>query len=181
MDYLSGVITHAKYNHWFNERLYDASERLTTEERSMDQAAFFGSIIGTLNHILVGDVIWLRRFLQADIPANELLAADALAWLPNPTRTDEIPFEDWDDLRPARAGVDKLILDWTDALHSEDLDYSLSYVNTRGRPFKRTLGLLLLHFFNHQTHHRGQATTLLFQNGVDPGVTDLIAMLPNDE
>ena len=179
MDSLDSVLTFAKYNQWINQRIFDAAERLSIDERKADQAAFFGSIHGTLNHVVIGDSIWLRRFLKADIPANELLAEEAQTWLPQPVRLDDMLFEEWSDLRDMRETIDAFLLEWTDAFSSADLDYELRYSNTQGRPFLRPLGSLLNHFFNHQTHHRGQVSTLLFQNGVDPGVTDLQAILPN--
>lgn len=179
MNAIDIILTHARYNQWINQRLYDASERLSPQERQADQAAFFGSIQGTLNHLLIGDTIWLRRLLSADIPANELLAEDCLHWLPQPTRLDGVLFDQWDGLREMRNRVDAFIMQWTDVLTGDDLLYQLDYTNTRGRPFRRPVGLLLTHFFNHQTHHRGQVSTLLFQNGIDPGITDLLEILPN--
>jgi len=179
MDYLVAVQLHAKYNQWINERLYDTAERLTDAERRADQGAFFGSVLGTFNHLIVGDSIWLRRFLSAPIPACETVKASALAWLPEPPSLDAMLYPDWTNLRATREQIDQFLIQWTSSLTSENLDHTLNYRNTQGRPFARPLGQLLVHFFNHQTHHRGQVTTLLFQSGVDPELTDLLAVIPD--
>jgi len=179
MDHLAAVQLHATYNQWINERLYDSAERLTDDERRTDQGAFFGSVVGTFNHIVVGDSIWLRRFLEAEILACESIKESTLQWLPEPQSLDAMLYPDWEKLRATREQIDQFLIQWTKTLTSADLDYTLSYSNTKGRPFARPLGQLLVHFFNHQTHHRGQATTLLFQNGVDPETTDLLAILPD--
>jgi uncharacterized damage-inducible protein DinB len=127
----------------------------------------------------VGDSIWLRRFLNAPIAACETVKESTAQWLPEPSSLDAILYSDWSQLRSTRERIDQFLLDWTSTLSSSDLDHTLNYSNTKGRPFARPLGQLLVHFFNHQTHHRGQATTLLFQNGVDPELTDLLAILPD--
>ncbi len=179
IDHLVAVQLHAKYNQWINQRLYDTAERLTDEERRIDQRAFFGSILGTFNHIVVGDSIWLRRFLDAKIPASESMKEETLQWLPEPPTLDAVLYPQWPELRAVREQIDAFILQWTDRLCSEDLDSTLNYTNTQGRPFARPLGPLLVNFFNHQTHHRGQVSTLLFQSGVDPELTDLLAVIPD--
>jgi uncharacterized damage-inducible protein DinB len=53
---------YAAYNAWVNERLYDAASHIPDAEYRRDRGAFFGSLHGTLNHLLVGDRIWMRRF-----------------------------------------------------------------------------------------------------------------------
>lgn len=179
MDHLDAVQLHAKYNQWINQRLYDAAERLTDEERRVDQRAFFGSILGTFNHLIVGDSIWIRRFLDASITASESMKESTLQWLPEPSSLDAVLYPDWTQLRDTREQIDAFILHWTGQMQSCDLDSTLHYKNTKGRPFERQLGPLLVHFFNHQTHHRGQLTTLLFQSGVDPEITDMLAIIPD--
>ena len=175
MDSLEVVRALAGYNAWINARLYDAAERLPEAERYAGRGAFFGSIAGTLNHLVVGDALWLRRFAAAD-EAGALRAADS--WLPRPATLDETLFTAWAPLRAMRERIDGLILAWCDELRPASLDAVLEYCNMRGEPQRRPLGLLLAHFFNHGTHHRGQVSTLLMQAGVDPGVTDLVAFLP---
>ncbi len=94
------------------------------------------------------------------------------------TGLDMIILEDFDTLRAEREMIDAAIQEWaetglTDDILSDDLHYT-SIVNPR--EVDLPMALCVSHFFNHQTHHRGQATTLLSEQGLDPGVTDMIAM-----
>jgi uncharacterized damage-inducible protein DinB len=168
--------TLAAYNAWMNQSLYAAAAKLTAQELLADHGAFFKSIIGTLNHIVVGDTIWLKRFAQH--PAK-FAALQRLEAIPQPTSLDQILFTDLNPLRERRERLDAIITDWTAALTDSELEQPLHYTNSKGVVFTKPFGLLALHLFNHQTHHRGQATTLLFQAGVDVGVTDLLALIPN--
>jgi uncharacterized damage-inducible protein DinB len=90
-----------RYNVWANSRLYDAAARLSTEQYRVDRGAFFKSVHGTLNHLLVTDRIWMQRFTGE---------GDA------PNRLDAILFEGFDDLRAARAAEDRRIVDFVDGL-----------------------------------------------------------------
>ena len=178
MDLLEHHRLMADYNRWFNRQLLDAAGKVPPERLFEDQQAFFGSLGGTLNHLLVTDCIWLRRFANA---AGGGPIRAALDWLPDPTRLSETLAEDMPSIAALRERIDALILSWTGGLASADLDTVLAYRNTRGQSFRRPLGLLISHLFDHQTHHRGQATTLLFRLGVDPGATDLLARIPSLE
>lgn len=152
--------TMAQYNRWMNERLYDLCDRLTDQERKRDVGAFFGSIHGTLNHLLLGDKIWLGRFL------GEPFAVTSLA--------HEL-HSDFEQLRSERSRTDEKIVDWAGSLTSADLAGGLSYTSVvNPKPRRYPMWFAVAHFFNHQAHHRGQLTTLLSQRGVDPGITDLI-------
>lgn len=165
----------AEYNAWMNARLYDAAAKLPAEAVAADRGAFFGSLLGTLEHIVVGDTIWLKRF--AEHPSGGPLAP--VRDLPQPKALAEIQFGALAPLRERREFLDRLIGRWTTSLDEADLDVPLSYRSTKGEPFTKPFGLLCLHFFNHQTHHRGQATTLLSQAGVDVGATDLLLLVPS--
>ena len=165
----------ARYNAWMNNKLYDAAATLPPEELAADRKAFFGSLLGTLNHIAVADTIWLKRFASHPRFAAALAQATAL---PAPAALDQPLSDSLATLRERRAFLDQLILDWTAGLSDADLDAVISYRRLNGEANNRQLGLLLIHFFNHQTHHRGQATTLLSQAGVDVGVTDLLMLVP---
>jgi uncharacterized damage-inducible protein DinB len=152
--------TMASYNRWMNDRLYDCCARLSEEERKRDRGAFFGSIHGTLNHLLLGDRIWLGRFQGKPYPAKSL--------------AEEL-YADFAELRSERGATDASITSWIVSLADTDFTRELEYVTMANPQTKRQpLWLAVTHFFNHQTHHRGQLTTLLFQQGIDPGVTDLI-------
>lgn len=168
----------ARYNEWMNNKLYEAAAALPPGEVAADRGAFFGSLLATLNHIAVADTIWLRRIGSH---ARFAAALAPVAALPAPAALDQPLFDSLAALREHRAWLDRLILDWTGGLAETDLDTVISYRRMNGEANHRQLGLLLLHFFNHQTHHRGQATTLLSQAGVDVGVTDLLLLVPEAE
>ncbi len=152
----------ARYNRWMNERLYALAELVGDQDRKRDRGAFFGSIHGTLNHILLGDRVWLARF-----GAGEALAVKSLG--------DEL-FADFDELRRERTKTDDVIATFMASLDGEKLDGPLRYTRA-GETIEHPLWWAVGHLFNHQTHHRGQLTTLFSQLGHDPGVTDMIAFL----
>ncbi|UCE30620.1 MAG: DinB family protein [Burkholderiales bacterium] len=165
----------ADYNRWINQRIYAAASQLSPGELARDRGAFFGSILGTLNHIAVGDTVWLKRFAQHPAPQPAL---DPVRRLPAPQALDQRLFDDFGALRAHRAMLDDMIVRWAAELEEAELEKPLHYTNMRGERFARRFSSLVLHFFNHQTHHRGQVTTLLSQAGVDVGATDLLAIIP---
>ena len=167
----------ADYNRWMNRKLYAAAAALDADALAQDRGAFFGSILGTLNHLVVADTIWLKRF--ASHPAHAR-ALHVLAEVPPPAALDVVLFRDFAALRMHREWLDALIIDWAGTAPEGGWDHVLSYRNTRGERFRKRMDLLILHFFNHQTHHRGQVTTLLSQAGVEVGETDLRALLPDE-
>ncbi len=176
MSELSNIRLMARYNQWMNETLFDVCESLPQEVLDQDQGAYFHSISGTLNHLLAGDKIWLKRFSQH--PGN-FTSLQPLAHAEAPRSLSEIAFTDLDSLRIERELVDSLILEWCEELTAEDLDISLHYANMKGVESAKRFGMLLQHFFNHQTHHRGQVTTLLSQQKIDVGITDLLMLIPD--
>lgn len=167
----------ANYNQWMNAKVYEAAAQLDETELTRDREAFFGSILGTLNHILVADTIWLQRFAKHP-RCHPLL--QQVAELPAPVRLDQILFDDLAELARHRNWMDRQIIDWVQVLTDVDLELVLRYHNTKGVAASKRFSSLLLHLFNHQTHHRGQVTVLLSQSGVDVGVTDLLAVIPNE-
>lgn len=167
----------ARYNSWMNERLYAAASTLLDEALSAERGAFFGSILGTLNHLLVADRIWLGRYRAH--PAN-FRALQTLAELETPTRLDQPMAADIRELAALRKQLDSCIEALAAEMCEEQLDQPLNYRNTKGVAAQKHFFALLMHLFNHQTHHRGQATTLLAQAGVDVGVTDLLALIPDE-
>lgn len=175
MSRTSHVVLMASYNASMNHSVYQAARKLPAEALSADRKAFFGSILGTLNHLVNADTIWLKRF--AGHPANypQLAPLRALA---DPASLGAMAYGDIDSLWERRQWLDALIAAWAAAVTEADLDHTLHYVNSRGASNKNFFSLLM-HFFNHQTHHRGQASTLLSQEGLDIGVTDLLALIPN--
>jgi uncharacterized damage-inducible protein DinB len=167
----------ATYNRCMNGRLYDAASTLPAEEVSRDRGAFFGSLLQTLNHIAVADTIWLRRF---SLHPRETWLSSALAPFPRPTLLRQPVAASLPELRDYRERLDDVICEWALRLKAAQLAGTLSYANMAGQAHTRNFGFLVQHFFNHQTHHRGQATTLLSQAGVDVGVTDLLAVIPGE-
>ena len=148
----SGLIAHFRllggYNRLANERLYAACAELGDAALRQDRGAFFKSILGTLNHILVGDRIWMARFEGSQASSAGL---------------DAILHDEFDALRAARIAEDVRIEAYTDRLDEVSLAGAIAYVNNEGREFKDPVAVLLPHFFNHQTHHRGQVTAMLNQ------------------
>jgi uncharacterized damage-inducible protein DinB len=177
MNVRDHVVLMAAYNEWMNLRLYAAAGRLSSQDLLADRKAFFGSIMGTLNHIIVGDTLWLKRF--AAHPANHI-ALDPIRQLPVPASLDQVLFADFVSLSNRRKMLDHVIKEWAGSLNQQDLEHVLRYANTKGVVSNKRFSSLVMHFFNHQTHHRGQATTLLSQAGQDVGVTDLLAVIPNE-
>jgi len=166
----------AAYNEWMNSRLYEAAAKLSPAELAADRKAFFGSILGTLNHLVVGDTIWLKRF--AEHPARHA-ALEPVRALERPKALAQVLFTDFGALWAHRRMLDGVIVRWAAELSDADLGHVLRYASTKGVVSHKRFFDLLMHFFNHQTHHRGQATTLLSQAGVDLGVTDLLMLIPD--
>ena len=167
----------ADYNQWMNKSIYKAASGLSNSELSKNRGAFFDSIIGTLNHILVGDIIWLKRFSKHP---SQLKALDSVRELQSPQSLNVILCDDFTSLLSARREMDSAIQEFTHELTEDLLSSSLSYCDTKGKPFTKNFGHLIQHLFNHQTHHRGQVSTLLTQAGIDVDVTDLLAKIPSE-
>ncbi len=165
----------AEYNTWMNTKVFDAAARLSAEALAQDRGAFFGSILGTLEHLVIGDTLWLGRF--ATHRSGGRLAE--VAALPKPTALDQIQFGALAPLRARREMLDRAITAWAGGLDAAALDETLTFRRVNGEPNSKPLGPLILHFFNHQTHHRGQVTTLLSQSGIDVGTTDLMMLIPS--
>ena len=171
------IVLLAAYNASMNAKLYAAAAKVPKEVLSADRGAFFGSILGTLNHLVAGDIIWLRRFMAH--PAH-LASLQAMVEFPRPTGLAHMVSDDLGLLLEYRLRLDAII----DALAAEvtdkDLGLSIPYRHSNGE-VRKNFGSLLLHLFNHQTHHRGQASTLLSQLQVDVGVTDLLELIPDQD
>jgi uncharacterized damage-inducible protein DinB len=149
----------AAYNAWANRTLYDAAAELTPAQFAQDVGAFFGSMMGTLNHILVADRIWMRRFTgEGEAPA----------------RLDAILHNALPALRLARGAEDRRIMEWADGLGEDQLEGRFTYMTVVDpRVVSQRIAPALTHFFNHQTHHRGQAHMILSLHGVSPPPLDM--------
>lgn len=167
----------AEYNRWMNRKLYDACEQLSVEQISENRGAFFGSVLATLNHLLVGDIVWLKRFAVA-VPCLSLEKMNAIEV---PKALDAMLSSTLTELREKRDNLDEIILAFGYEVSENSLQLAMTYKNFQGVESTKMVFSLMMHLFNHQTHHRGQVTTLLSQFGVDIGVTDFAAMLPQVE
>ncbi len=162
VDMKQHYLAMAEYNQWMNGKIYDLCAGLSDEVRKKDLGAFFTSIHGTLNHLLLADRVWMGRF------TNEPFHVTGL---------DQELYADFSILREEREKTDLAIIHWINGLADSELMQTLRYTGIANpAPRQLPLWFALSHFFNHQTHHRGQITTLLFQIGIDPGVTDLAAL-----
>ena len=156
----------ADYNHWANRRLYAAALDMGDEQYRRTIGVFFGSLHGTLNHLLLTDRVWLKRLTGEG---------------EHPNRLDAILFEDRRELAQARMAEDVRLKRVIGSYTADDLGRVVSYRTMAEKPQKQALQEILLHLFNHQTHHRGQAHAccsiltrteppgldlLLFQRGV---------------
>ncbi|HAT30855.1 MAG TPA: damage-inducible protein DinB [Janthinobacterium sp.] len=166
----------ADYNQWMNAKLYAAAATLPAEELGADRKAYFGSILGTLNHLVAGDIHWLKRFSFHPAQYAALLPLRAL---PTPGSLSQALFSDFHSLAQHRQWLDGVIVDWVGTIVESDLDHVLVYGNSKGIVSDKNFFALLTHFFNHQTHHRGQVSTLLSQAGVVVDDTDLLLLIPN--
>lgn len=163
----------ARYNLWMNDKLYALVGKLEDVERKRDRGAFFRSIHGTLNHLLLADRRWMGRFTGDE---ERFASRDASGKAIEITALSQELYANFDDLSRERARTDADILAWVHHIDERALSGDLTYTRS-GTVHTHPLWWAVGHFFNHQTHHRGQVTTLLTQMGIDPGVTDLIAML----
>ena len=137
----------ARYNRWANARVYAAAGALVDADYRADRGAFFKSLHGTLNHLLVADRIWMRRFTGTGETADRL---------------DAILFETLAELEAARRAEDDRIVDWIEGLDEAALAGQIRYrAVSVPREYEQDLAPALAHFFNHQTHHRGQAHAIL--------------------
>jgi uncharacterized damage-inducible protein DinB len=152
----------AAYNTWMNHKLYTLSAELSDEERKRDLGAFFGSLHRTLNHLVVGDDAWMQRVHGEPVTM---------------TSPAEERYTDFDTMWQARRALDTRIERWAEGVTDA---FTRGVVRFWSVTYQRELELpgwaVLVQIFNHETHHRGQATTLLKQLGKDPGATDLPMM-----
>jgi uncharacterized damage-inducible protein DinB len=154
----------ARYNRWQNENLYGVADTLSDAERRRERGAFFGSIHGTLSHLLWADRIWMSRFAGTPRPPGGIPESVSL-------------YGDWDELKRERAAFDGVIVDWAERLDDDAVAGDLTWFsNAVKAEVSRPRWLLLTHMFNHQTHHRGQVHCMLTQAGGKPGDTDLFIM-----
>ncbi|HRD77051.1 MAG TPA: DinB family protein [Hyphomicrobiaceae bacterium] len=159
------VRTMARYNRWQNRSLYAAADSLTDAQRRESRGAFFGSVHGTLSHLMWGDRLWMARFEGKPRP-HTLPVTESPTYI-----------SDWAAMKAERASEDQRIIAWADGIDPASLYRDLTWTSgIAGSERTRPLWLLITHFYNHQTHHRGQVHALLTGLGAKPDDTDLIIM-----
>jgi uncharacterized damage-inducible protein DinB len=150
----------ADYNHWANRRLYAAAMEMPDEQYRRPTGVFFGSLHGTLNHLLLTDRIWLKRLTGEGEHPNQLAA---------------LLFDNLHELARARMAEDARLSKVVNGYSDADLVAPVSYQTTSGKPHQQLLQDILLHLFNHQTHHRGQAHACCsIVTGKEPPTLDLL-------
>lgn len=160
------VRTLALYNSEMNRRVYAGAARLSDEQRRTDRGLFWKSLHGTLNHLMWADRQWMSRLD---------------GWPPNTVPNTQSPtlIDDFDELVTARGKADAGIEDLATRIDQGWLDSDLVWWSGAAKKeMRRKKGPLMIHFFNHQTHHRGQVHAALTICGVDPGDTDLFLVVP---
>jgi len=158
----------ALYNRWQNRSIYQSADILTDEQRREDKGAFFDSIHTTLAHILWADRVWMNRF--ANTPPT----------LPEDQQGRGATYEDWEALKKSRASFDDKIEEWAIGLNEAWLAADFTWSNTAGTvTATQPAWRLVTHFFNHQTHHRGQVHALITSFGLSIQDTDLFLMPPS--
>lgn len=157
----------ARYNHWQNSQLKGFLAALSNEELTRERGAFFGSILGTANHLLWGDWIWMSRFDKGQgpgggIPESSSLCIDLAEWL------------------PLRDQIDQRTTQWAASLNDEDLRGPFTWFSAaKEADVTKPYAQCVIHFFNHQTHHRGQLHQMLTETGSAAPVSDLV-FLPEE-
>ena len=152
----------ARYNRVANERLYEACAGLDRSEHLRERSGSFGSIRGLLNHVLVGDRVWMARFTgggSVTPPLNSIL------------------FEEFEELREARAQQDAEVESFFATVDDSFLGHTIPYINNQGNAYVESVPVAVLHFFNHQTHHRGQVHVMISQTGVKAPSLDMHRIL----
>ena len=159
------VRTMATYNAEMNRRVYGAAERLSDDVRRADRGAFWGSIHGTLCHLLWGDQMWMARFDGWPKPSTAIKQSGTL-------------IADFDELRRERFAADTRISEWAARMGEDWLSADMVWFSAAAqREMRMPRSLLVTHFFNHQTHHRGQAHALITAAGEQTGDTDLFLVI----
>ncbi len=155
------VRTMAAYNAELNRRIYGAAAALSDAQRRRDDGAFWSSIHGTLSHLVWADRVWMSRLAGWADPGVKL--ADSASYI-----------ADFSALAAARTDTDARMIAWADGLAPEGLAGTLVWFSgATQREQTRKRALVVVHLFNHQTHHRGQVHALLTRHGQDIGATDL--------
>ena len=152
-------IAKAGYNRWANAKLAAEMAKLAPEQLAAVSAVNFGSILAIANHLVLADRLWLNRFTGQGEPV---------------TTVDAVPYPTLPELAVARMAEEERTLAFAQDLEPAALPSILAYTTTDGTPMALPLALCIDHFFNHQTHHRGQIHGLLGNHGIKAADIDLL-------
>ncbi|WP_050927744.1 DinB family protein [Aestuariivita boseongensis] len=156
----------ARYNAWQNQWMFQAVDALDEAAREADRGLFWGSIRGTLSHLLWADMMWMSRFDGGEAPARPL--------------TETGKAYDWPALMRGRPTLDSRIAAWSWSVAEDAFEGDLTwYSGALGRDMSKPYAMCVAHFFNHQTHHRGQVHAALTALGVETVDTD-IPFMPDE-
>jgi uncharacterized damage-inducible protein DinB len=144
-------------NAWANWRLLTACMKLSREDFEAERTGFFPTLQLTLNHIYVIDLFYV----------------DALegGWLGPKAWANDVPYRSVSELRQAQAAIDKRLIAVCDALAPGALN-DIVRVNRDTRVQTERRDRLLMHLFQHQIHHRGQAHAMLSGTSIEPPQLD---------
>ncbi|MFD2178181.1 DinB family protein [Veronia pacifica] len=164
----------SEYNKWMNESLFSNISKMGEPAIYEDRGTFWGSAFHTASHIFTCDLMWLHRFTAVK---SSFYLAESLYGFPNPATNNTHCFETLTELSSNRAALDSVIINWVNSIADREFVNEVVYKNSSGNEFRESFCSVLLHFFNHQTNHRGQITTLLSQCGDNSYCTDLLAVI----
>jgi len=165
----------ARYNGSVNQSILELIEPLEKEQIMMKTKAYYPSIFETFFHILIGDLMWLKRYRDS-LKGTPSLNNSPLLSLEEKTLRGEFE-SDYRRLFHYRKQVDEIIIRFINELDSDKMDTMMKYKNYKGEDVEKEVWKTLLHWFNHQTHHRGQVSVLLDLVGVDHDFSSMVTRI----
>lgn len=146
------------YQHWANDVLFESLDKLSDEARKRDESLFFKSIHGTLNHLLVVNMLWLARFKGESLDI----------------RLDQPLHDDWRELKQALRQTVRQTQHWLQAQPQEFFEGELHYSTSAGMEHVYWVHDVLIHFATHYAHHRGQISGVATRLGAPSPEMDYI-------
>lgn len=168
----------ARYNQRANRELYEILASLTDRARKKEAGSWFGSIHGLLNHVLICDINWLKRWRllspESPVLVDSGLEFPGLSW-------ERDLCDDFAELRSTRAFVDERIRAWFEEFPASRCGEVFKYRDSRGTSRSAVAGAAFEFLFLHQTHHRGQISQILDVLGLPNNFADNAAYLEGTE
>jgi uncharacterized damage-inducible protein DinB len=156
--------TLARYKAWANERLYAMLVGLSVDQLAAPTPIFAGSILRTLNHVYLMDVVW----------KSHLLGVSHGLTTRNPETAPPLA-----ELRDAQRDIDAWYIDYAKTMTPETCNEVVDFTFIGGGEGSMQREDIVLHVVNYTTYHRGHVTAMLNQIGVQPQATDLPVFLRN--